>query len=321
MHRPSSKRLNESEVKKLLSEDSLMIPSGADTSSMTGSNKMDPDKELMEDCELLPRPNIDDVSRGESSQPPARWEREYYFPASAYNTTTSVYEGGRDENQRCHSFFAPSAGLHYSYVVMIALFLSTIVQLSRGGLLAYEQKQVWSEEAKIHPNYSHAFSNVHIPNSMASLDEMVDGSNMVNDSINGNNVINNKVPPDNYNNAVQNNNMRGTGNNMISPQQQKQPQQQQNGNQMLADNGIAGQHMQQHLQNNNLHTKSMSNNNVRQGNQANYQFQAQQQGQQQEHNYQLPSANTNMVVNDGMMFNNTVDSSATYVDFVTNKTN
>ena len=87
---------------------------------------------------------------------PARWGGNYCFP----NNRGRDQGMTDDDNQINRTFFQPNGGVHYSYVIVMALFFSTIVQLSRGGLLAYEQKKMTGTVAGIHPNYAHGFNNI-----------------------------------------------------------------------------------------------------------------------------------------------------------------
>lgn len=86
----------------------------------------------------------------------ARWGGNYCFP----NNRGRDQGMTDDDNQIHRTFFQPNGGVHYSYVIVMALFFSTIVQLSRGGLLAYEQKKMTGTVAGIHPNYAHGFNNI-----------------------------------------------------------------------------------------------------------------------------------------------------------------
>ncbi len=99
----------------------------------------------------------DQMSLGMGSadeQPPPQYRRPRYpcFP----RRDRDGYGGPEGEHP---NFLNPGGGLHYSYVLVMALLFSTIVQLSRGGLLAYEQKK-HNESHPVDPIYSHGFANI-----------------------------------------------------------------------------------------------------------------------------------------------------------------
>ena len=102
-----------------------------------------------------------------------KWRRKYCsFPRmrSRGDGGDMPMYGGPETYQEHPAFLHPSAGLHYSYIIVMALLLSTVVQLSRGGLLAYEQKKdPHSHDHDMHPNYTqHGFSNIRGSNNLNS---------------------------------------------------------------------------------------------------------------------------------------------------------
>ncbi len=187
----------------------------------------------------------------------ARWGKKYCFPNSR---SPSIYDEEEDENRAQRNFFAPSGGVHYSYVIVMALFFSTIVQLSRGGLLAYDQKKATGD---IHPHYIQAHAHehgegreqIHTPHGFnnirgSNLQPSYYGnwgtgknSNSGNDGAQGlnSNNMNPSIGNGYNNNFGQNNNGNPMNANSNFPQN--------NNNMMNGGNGMLGQQQPQAMQN------------------------------------------------------------------------
>jgi hypothetical protein len=201
--------------------------------------------------------------------------------------------GGGAPSEEHPVFLSPGGGLHYSYVLVMALLFSTLVQLSRGGLLAYEQKKHDdSSSHNMHPNYTgHGFNNIRGSNNLNSnyYDKWGNGlaaQNLVNTGSNnmmasngagnGNGMMNgnanNQYPGHNNNimNGQGNNQYPGQNNNMMNGQGNNQYPGQNN-------NMMNGQGNNQYPgQNNNL-MNGQGNVMIQQGGQMQGQGQMQQQ--------------------------------------------
>jgi hypothetical protein len=206
----------------------------------------------------------------------AGWGRQICFP----NTRNpSVHDGdGGDENQAQRTFFAPSGGVHYSYVIVMALFFSTIVQLSRGGLLAYEQKKHAAHGDDIHPNYAHGFNNIRGSNTQTGYyGNWGNGKNGMGNGAQNQAMGTNMMMNSNMMNNGGNNNFAQNNNNMMNN----------GGNNMMAQQQPSMQSQQQ---------QAWMGNNMMQANAANDQSQFQQQsnGQQQRGGYAMGNGNNNV---------------------------